>query len=171
MDPLQAAGRLGAALAVGLLVGLERGWRDRERPEGSRVAGLRTFALIGLLGGLLNLFPDPVLPLAAGLAAIALLFAVAFGRAASAGGTMGITSAVAALVTYGLGALAARGQGALAVGAAAVVALLLGLKDELHRGMRRIEPGELKAALQLGVLTAAILPLLPDAGFGPYGAL
>ena len=42
-------------LGVGLLVGLERGWRDRDLPEGGRVAGLRTFALIGFLGGLLAL--------------------------------------------------------------------------------------------------------------------
>ncbi|OTH99098.1 hypothetical protein CAZ17_34145 [Pseudomonas aeruginosa] len=43
---------LGLALASGLLIGLERGWQQRERPEGHRVAGVRTFALIGLLGGL-----------------------------------------------------------------------------------------------------------------------
>ena len=39
---------LAAALLLGSVIGLERGWRDRERPEGSRVAGLRTFSLIGL---------------------------------------------------------------------------------------------------------------------------
>jgi uncharacterized membrane protein (DUF4010 family) len=171
VDPLQAAGRLGAALAVGLLVGLERGWRDRERPEGGRVAGLRTFALIGLLGGLLNLDPSSSVPLAVGLGGVALLFAVSFGRAFSATGTLSITTAVAALVTFGLGALAAAGQVLLAVGTAAVVALLLDLKDELHQGMRRIQPAELNAVLQLTVLTAAILPLLPDEGFGPYQAL
>lgn len=171
MDPLQAAARLAAALAVGLLVGLERGWRERERPEGSRVAGLRTFALMGMLGGVLNLFDEPALPLAAGLAAIALLFAVSFGRASATSGTLSITTAVAALVCYALGALAAAGHIALAVGAAAVVALLLDLKEELHSGMRRIQPAELNAVLQLGVLTAVILPLLPDEGFGPYQAL
>ena len=44
--------RLGLALAIGLLVGLERGWKAREEAEGERVAGLRTYALSGLLGGL-----------------------------------------------------------------------------------------------------------------------
>ncbi|HEY0824415.1 MAG TPA: MgtC/SapB family protein, partial [Ramlibacter sp.] len=171
MDPLQAAARLAAALSVGLIVGLERGWRDRDRPEGGRVAGLRTFALIGLLGGVLHLEADSPLPLATGLAGVALLFAVSFGRASSATGTLSITSAVAALVTFGLGALAAAGQVVLAVGAATVVALLLGMKGELHQGMRRIHPEELNALLQLGVVTAAILPLLPDEGFGPYRAL
>lgn len=170
-DLLQAGARLAAALAVGLLVGLERGWRERERPEGSRVAGLRTFALIGMLGGALNLFAASPLPLATGLAAVAVLFAVSFGRASASSGTLSITSAVAALVTYALGALAAAGHIVLAVGAAAVVALLLDLKEELHSGMRRIQPAELNAVLQLGVLTMVILPLLPDEGFGPYQAL
>lgn len=171
MDLLQEAGRLGAALAVGLLVGLERGWQDRNRPEGGRVAGFRTFALIGLLGGVLNLHPGSPLPLALGLGGIALLFAVSFGRASSAMGSLSITTAVAALVTFGLGALAARGDVILAVGSAAVVALLLGNKGEIHQGIRRIQPAEMHAVLQLGVVTAAMLPLLPDAGYGPYEAL
>lgn len=171
LDLLRAAGRLGAALAVGLLVGLERGWEGRERPEGGRVAGLRTFALIGLLGGVLNLGAASALPLAVGLGGVVLLFVVSFSRASQAQGSLSITSAVAALVTFGLGALAAQGQVLLAVAAAAVVALLLGLKDELHQGIRRIEEAELHALLQLGVLSAAILPLLPDRGFGPYEAL
>ena len=51
---------VGIALAAGLLIGLERGWHQRDIPDGHRVAGLRTFALIGLLGGLSGLLP--VLP-------------------------------------------------------------------------------------------------------------
>lgn len=171
LDLLHAAGRLGAALAAGLVVGLERGWTGREQPEGGRVAGLRTFTLIGLLGGVLNLATDSAWPLAIGLAGVALLFAVSFGAASAAQRSLSITSAVAALVTFGLGALAAAGQVLLAVGTAAVVALLLGLKDELHSGIRRITEEELQAVLQLGVLSVAVLPLLPDQGFGPYQAL
>ena len=54
MEPLPTdnlVARLGLALAIGLLVGLERGWRERAEPAGSRTAGIRTFAAIGLLGG------------------------------------------------------------------------------------------------------------------------
>jgi len=111
------------------------------------------------------------LPLALGLAGVAVFFAVSFRGAASVQKSLSITTAVAGLVTFGLGALASGGEVVLAVGTAAVVALLLGLKGELHRGIRRIRPEELKALLQMGVLTAAILPLLPDAGYGPFGAL
>ncbi|TIT60291.1 MAG: hypothetical protein E5W90_34090, partial [Mesorhizobium sp.] len=50
--------RLGLALAIGLLVGLERGWRERDAPEGSRTAGIRTFGISGLLGGLIAALAD-----------------------------------------------------------------------------------------------------------------
>ncbi|MDD1610434.1 MAG: MgtC/SapB family protein [Methylococcaceae bacterium] len=52
MTELENFKLLGVALAIGLLIGLERGWRARDRVEGMRVAGLRTYGLIGLLGGL-----------------------------------------------------------------------------------------------------------------------
>jgi uncharacterized membrane protein (DUF4010 family) len=172
MGLAQGAQALGAALGVGLMVGLERGWRDRDLPEGGRVAGLRTFALIGLLGGLLTLLgPAPQLLLASGLLAVVLLFAVSFRRSSDAAGSLSITTAVAAMATFGLGALAAHGHAVLAVGTAVVVALLLDLKPVLHRWVRLIQPAELNAVLQLGVLSAVVLPLLPDAGFGPYAAL
>jgi uncharacterized membrane protein (DUF4010 family) len=162
---------LATALAVGLVVGLERGWRNRDVPEGGRVAGLRTFALIGLLGGALAVPGLPDLWTAVGLGAVAALFAVSWQRSASAAGTVSITTAVAALATFALGALAARGHPAVALAAAAVVALLLDLKEELHGWLRLVQPEELNAILQLGVLSAVILPLLPNEGFGPYGAV
>lgn len=171
-DLLGQAQALGTALGVGLLIGLERGWRDRELPEGGRVAGLRTFALIGLTGGLLALLStNSLLLLAGGMLAVATLFAVSYRKAAETTGNLSITTAVAGLAAFSLGALAAAGHAVLAVGAAVVVALLLDLKPLLHGWLRRIQPAELNAALQLGVLTAVVLPLLPDAGYGPYDAL
>lgn len=173
MDTSSAAARLAAALAVGLIVGLERGWRDRSLPEGGRVAGLRTFALLGLLGGLLALL-QPLLgsgPLVAGVVGVAGVFAVAYGLTLRESGDRSLTSLVAALLTLVLGALAALGQAAVAVGCAVVVAVLLGLKPVLHRWLRLVEADELRAALQLLVLSAVIWPLLPNADMGPYGAL
>lgn len=156
---------------MGLLVGLERGWRERDVPEGGRVAGLRTFALIALLGGVLGLQPAPELALAVGLATVALLFAVSYRSASMAARSLSITTAVAALVTFALGAMAARGEAVLAVAVAVVVALLLDLKPVLHRWLQLIQPAELNAVLQIGVLSAVILPLLPDSGFGPYASI
>lgn len=167
---------LGTALAIGLFVGLERGWRERDVREGGRVAGLRTFALIGLMGGALSLVGEqagvsPLLLLAVGLASVAALFTVAYRRAAADSGTVSITTAIAALVTFVLGALAAQGQEVIAVAAAVVVTLLLGMKEQLHGGLRRIQAAELNAVLQLAVLSAVILPFLPDEGLGPYQAV
>lgn len=172
MDQLPAVG-LAASLALGLLIGLERGWRERELSDGGRVAGLRTFALTGLLGGLLaTLFDDfGPWPLLGGLIGVSLLLAVSYRAASKTSGNLSITSAVAMLLTLVLGAIAAHGAIALALAAAVVVAVLLDLKPTLHRWLHLIEHRELTAALQLLVLSVVILPNLPDQGYGPYLAL
>lgn len=171
LDPVVAG--LASALAVGLLIGLERGWSERLRAEGSRVAGLRTFGLIGLFGGvsatLRGEFGAAVL--VAGLIGLAVLGAVSYREWVRASGSLSATSTIAALLTYVLGALAASGAPALAVGVAVVAAVLLNLKPTLHRWLRLIEHRELSAALQMLVLSVVVLPLLPDRGFGPYEAL
>jgi len=163
---------LGAALLIGLLVGLQRGWQEREAPEGSRVAGLRTFALTGLLGGVLGLWL-PVFgpwPLVAGLLSLSILLGVSYWQAASNQRRLSVTSAVAMLLTLLLGAYAATGQPGMAFAAAVVVSVLLDLKPTLHSWLRAIQQRELSAALQLLVLSVVILPNLPDGRFGPYAA-
>jgi len=164
---------LGAALAIGLLIGLERGWHQRDLSEGARVAGLRTFALTGLLGGVLGSLAPTFgpWPLVAGLVALALLMAVAYLRSAQATGGLSATTSVALLLTLALGAYASSGAIALALAAAVVATVLLNLKPTLHGWLRQIKHRELTAALQLLVLSVVILPYLPNAGFGPYAAL
>ncbi|UYQ73439.1 DUF4010 domain-containing protein [Pelagibacterium flavum] len=70
---------LGLALAIGLLVGLERGWRDRETAEGERTAGIRTYGISGLLGGVVRVTGIIIIvaPAVLGVAGIAILAAVA----------------------------------------------------------------------------------------------
>ena len=177
LDTWAAVQGLAAALAVGLLIGVERGWRGRELAEGGRVAGLRTFALVGLLGGVLGVLPGPAggWPLWLGVAGVslslALLLAVSYREASRRSGDLSITSAVATLLTLLLGVLAARGAPLLAMAAAVLTAALLNFKPTLHRWLRLLEHRELSASLQLLVLSLVILPGLPDAGFGPYQAL
>lgn len=165
--------RLMAALAVGLLIGLERGWQVRDVHDGGRVAGLRTFALTGLLGGVLGLL-QPMLgvwPLVGAEVGLALLLAVAYQRTAEQSGNLSATTAIAMLLTLMLGAFCVIGHVALALAAAVVTAVLLNLKPTLHSGLRWIQRSELSASLQLLVLSVVVLPYLPDVGMGPYSAL
>ena len=79
----------------------------------------------------------------------------------------GSTTVVAAMLTFVLGALAARGQMQIAVAAAVLTAMLLGIKPILHGWIARISFEELLAVLKLLVMSAVLLPVLPDRGFGP----
>jgi len=170
-DYLQALGRLGVALAVGLLIGLERGWEGRELPEGARVAGFRTFAIISLLGAVTTLLSaDSLIPFAAGFLVLGGVVALGYWRE-SASQHIGLTSDVAALLTFGLGALAGRGEFIVASSTAVVVTILLGFKPELHHFVARIEREELLATLQLLLISLVILPILPDRGLGPWHAI
>ncbi len=170
--PADIAG-LVAALAIGLLIGLERGWHDREIPDGGRVAGLRTFALTGLLGGVLgHLQPDfGPWPLLGALVGISLLLAVFYAQSAKMSGNLSATTAIALLLTLLLGVFAAHRDITMALAMSVIVAVLLSMKPTLHGWLHLIEYRELTASLQLLVLSLVILPYLPNSGMGPYGAL
>lgn len=161
------------ALAIGLLIGTERGWHEREVAEGQRVAGIRTFGLTGLLGGVIG-----VVSLELGVTFAALAFAgfaalvVASHVISSSRGetSLGITTEVALLITLVLGLLCTLGYPMIAASSAVVATLLLGLKPILHGWLARLTEGELLAALKLLLISVVLLPLLPDRGFGPWGA-
>src|SRR5512146_242092 len=114
--------RLGLALAIGLLIGVERGWREREQAEGERAAGLRTFALIGVSGGVWAALVPALgpLPFAAAFLALAAGITLFRWRESERLGVFGATTLVAAFLTFALGALAVSGD--MAVAAAAAVA-------------------------------------------------
>jgi len=156
---------LAASLVGGLVIGLERGWSQRVVEEGQRVAGLRTFTLIGLVGGILGLIGGD-LALAAGLLGLGALLGLGY-LTSHLPRDHGITTEIAALATLLLGALATRGQPEVAVGLAVVVAALLEAKAPLHRFLRKLVEGELVAGLKLAVLAAVVLPILPNVDFGP----
>jgi uncharacterized membrane protein (DUF4010 family) len=165
--------RLAVALALGLLIGLERGWKAREIAEGRRVAGVRTFAVLGLLGGLaavLALETGPLV-LAAALLGAAAMLAVNLYVTLDSGADVGSTTVVAALATFALGALAGHGQLAVAAAVAVVLTAVLGVKQELHRFIQRIEPRELNAAIELLAISVVLLPVLPNQSYGPFDAL
>ncbi len=165
--------RLGAALAIGLLIGIERGWHEREAKEGARIAGVRTYGLVGLLGGGMALIAEAFGALVMGLAFVGLaglLAAVYVENLHRGRADVGITSLVAALLTFALGALAAMGEVVIAAASAVLTALLLGYKPQLHRWVNALEGEELRAGIKLLLISVVLLPVLPNQGFGPWDA-
>lgn len=165
---------LAASLAIGLLIGIERGWHLRNLPSGTRAAGVRTFALIGLLGGLSARVGQELggaLVPAVAFGALSALVVAAYAARVRGGGAQDATTEVAALVTFVLGSGPPLGFGLAAGAAAVVVAGLLSTKRRLHSAVEGLEERELFAALQLLALTFLVLPLLPDEGVGPWKAV
>lgn len=171
---LQAFYHLSVALAIGLLIGIERGWKERQAEEGGRVAGVRTYGLIGLLGGGSALLAEHLGPLAMGLALVGcagMLTAAYVVNLHRGNEDVGITSLVAGLLTFVLGALAAVGEVSIAAASAVVTTLLLGYKPLIHRWVGAMEGTELRAGIKLLLISVVLLPILPNQGYGPWQAL
>jgi len=164
---------LTVALAIGFLIGIERGWKKRASTEGSRAAGVRTFGLIGLLGGATALLSQAFGTLIFGAVFIGLVIILASAYLATLkqNQDVGITTLIAALLTFVFGALAVMDQVILAATFAVVMTLLLGYKPVLHRWLRALETKELQAGIKLLLLSVVILPILPNQDYGPWGAL
>ena len=162
--------RIGTALAAGLLIGIERGWTQRRLRRGTRVAGIRTFTLIGLGGGLAGLLSAKGQPwVAAGIAIAAAAIMVA-GYARTVKQSRDATTAVAGLVTLGIAYLAGVGSVGLAIACAAATVLVLSMREELHGWVRRLDEADVKALARFSVIALAVLPFLPNTSMGPYGA-
>lgn len=173
LSPAEFLPGLLLALAIGMLIGIERGWRLRDEKPGARVAGIRTFAVIGLLGGLIGFeLTGPLhtlsLLLAAGAIAALLL---GYRSDMIREGNVSATSAIAAVLTLQLGAMATSGNMALASVGAGATAILLASRESLHRVIRLTSPTDMKVLLRLVLVVFVILPVLPNVGMGPYGSL
>lgn len=167
--------RLGLALGIGLLVGVERHWREREAEAGQRTAGLRTFGIIGLLGGIVAALAAAfgragggggavaaalLLGLCIlGLSAALILFKL---REAEAEESFSVTSVIVAQAVFVLGALAVLGDAAATGAAAVAMTALLASREVLHAFVRRLSWPELRSAILLLTMTLVALPLVPD---------
>ncbi|TIO04543.1 MgtC/SapB family protein [Mesorhizobium sp.] len=170
MDPLIA--RLGLALAIGLLVGLERGWQERDAPAHSRTAGIRTFGISGLLGGVLAALADTldsVSVLVGGFIAFAAIFAWYKAREAAHDEDFSVTAVIAGLGVFALGALSVAGDYRAAAAGGTALAAVLASREILHGLLKRLTWIELRSALILAVMTAIVLPLLPNRTMDPWG--
>ena len=158
---------LAFALAIGLIIGLQRGWQARTEPTGKRVAGFRTFGLLGLGGGLAALLPLPFGTVILAAASAALV--VGYVRESNSS-EYSATNTIAGILTLGLGAFAAIGHETEAMAAAAVMLLLLAMRHRLHHFLRGISPAEIEAASRFAIVALVILPLMPDKAYGPFDA-
>jgi uncharacterized membrane protein (DUF4010 family) len=178
MDTVQLLSRLAVALGIGLLIGLERGWKTREVVGGRRAAGVRTFALGGLLGGLVAALAQVAgsavgtgLVIGFGFAIYAAVFAIFQRDADRAAGNYSATTVIAGLLTFVLGAFAVAGDMLAAAAATVAVTGILAAREEVHGWVARITWPELRSALVLLAMTFIILPVVPDATIGPGGGV
>jgi uncharacterized membrane protein (DUF4010 family) len=152
------------ALALGLLIGLEREWSD------AAGIGLRTFALLGGAGATAAVLAGhygELVVVAALLVAGALLVVLAR-PAAPKKSFKGATTAIAALITFLVGAMAVSGLWLEAVVLAAATMLLLHWKEPLHRWVDHIGPEDFEIIARFTLIALVVLPVLPNRTFGPY---
>lgn len=160
---------LATGVASGLMIGIERGWRLRDEIEGSRVAGVRTFALLGGSGALCGLLSSTVSPLMATaiVAALVVGLVIAFARDT---GRKDSTSFVATILALAIGLLSGAGQPALAIASGAVVTFILATRAQSHAFVQRLNNEDVHAFARYAVIVAAVLPFLPNRQMGPLDA-
>lgn len=162
--PLEA---FSTALGIGLLIGMER----ERRPDSA--AGLRTFALVAVIGCLFALLAEKTggpWILVAGLLVIAAVMVASNFSTQQEEKFRGFTSEAAIIVTYGLGAALWFGYTTLSVMLAIATTVLLYFKAELRQFSERMTPKDINSILQFAVLSLVILPILPSQDYGPYNA-
>lgn len=162
---------LGIAFGLGLLVGMQRETRNKDQ-----IAGVRTFTLISALGVvagfLTQLYNNPfILPLL-GLAIAALLITANLMKIKKLEHpSLGQTTEMAALMMFAIGAYLVLGDRVVGVIMGATMAILLFLKDHLHRFIDDLEEKDVSAIMILAGISLIILPILPDKTFGPFEVL
>ena len=162
---------LGIAFGLGLLVGMQR-----EKHNTDQIAGVRTFTLISILGVvagfLTRLYDNPyILPLI-GLAMAAMLITANVMKLKTQDDpTLGQTTEMAALLMFAIGAYLVVGDRVVGVIMGAAIAILLYIKDHLHKFIGDLEDNDISAIMILAGISLIILPILPDKTFGPFDVL
>lgn len=165
---------LAVAALAGLAVGVEREWSGHTRGPDARFAGVRTFFLLGGLGGIAGKFlasgdtgvAVALLASASALVVAAYVLAVRRPEATPDG-----TTETAALVVLALGVLAGLGNRTFVSGITAIVVLALAEKSRVQLWLTRVDEHQMRAALLFAVLALVVLPLIPDGRYGPYESI
>ena len=150
------------AVALGLLVGLEREWAQKE-------IGVRTFSVVALVGMLASLL-DPAI-LVGALAGVLLLVVLLNVQSLIRDNSLELTTSSALVAVLLLGALVGHGQYFTAISSAVLMTMLLAWKAELAQFAGELRPEEIRGAVLLGLISVVILPLLPDRFVDPWKLL
>ncbi len=157
--PAEVAAKIAVSLGIGLLVGIEREWSNKD-------LGARTFALTALLGTLAALFEPAIAPVA--LVGVFLIVAFANARSLLVDRSLEATTSAALLVIFILGALVGQGHLFTPVAAAILMTMLLAWKFELRRFAGGLQPAEIRSAVLLGLLGLVVYPILPNRFIDPW---
>ncbi|HEY6466212.1 MAG TPA: DUF4010 domain-containing protein [Candidatus Acidoferrales bacterium] len=156
---VEVAPKLAVSLGIGLLVGIEREWSNKD-------LGARTFALTALLGTVAALFGTPLVIVA--FVGVFLIVLFANTRSILVDRSLEATTSAALLVIFVLGALAGEGHLFTPVAAAILMTMLLAWKVELHRFAGGLQPEEIRSAVLLGLLGLVVYPILPNRFIDPW---
>ncbi|MEI6798965.1 MAG: MgtC/SapB family protein [Pseudomonadota bacterium] len=173
MDHQDLLLRLGVALAIGILFGIERGWTLRAPETQDRASGIRSFALAGLIGGVSAVLGQTlgVAFSATAFLGFAAVFATFQWRESQTSRDWSATTALAGILAFLLGAMAATGDIQVAVSAAIVSVALLALREVLHIWLATLTQVEVRDGLILLAMAFLLLPLLSDQPIDPWGLL
>lgn len=173
LDGFDVPLRLAVAGLIGLAIGVEREWSGHASGPNARFAGVRTFLLLGLVGGIagwLSSGGQALLALAL-VGGSAVLSVAAYVVASQQTHDRDGTTEAAALLVLATGGLSGLGHESLAAGVAAIAVLALAEKSRIREFIRRIGETELRAGLHFAVLAIVVLPLLPEGPYGPQNAI
>jgi uncharacterized membrane protein (DUF4010 family) len=155
----EVALKIAVTLGIGLLVGLEREWAQKE-------VGVRTFAIVALLGTLAALLGSGVT--IAAMVGVFLLVTILNAQSLLKDRSLEMTTSASLIVILVLGVMVGRGDYFPAVTGAVLVAMLLAWKFELSKFADALLPQEIRSALLLGLLSFVIYPLLPNHFVDPW---
>jgi uncharacterized membrane protein (DUF4010 family) len=151
--------KMGVAIGIGMLVGMEREWSNKD-------VGVRTFALVAMLGMLASLIGQSIA--IAALIGVFLLVAAMNTRSILADRSLEVTTSAALIVNYLLGVLVGLGHIFTPVAGAIVMTMLLAWKTELSRFAGGLQPSEIRSAVLLGLIGFVIYPVLPNRYLDPW---
>ncbi len=155
----EVAAKLALAVAIGLFIGLERAWARKD-------IGVRTFAIVSILGVLADFAGTPLVVTALiGVLAVAALLNF---QSLFRDGSLEATTSVALIAVYVLGVLVGQGHFFTAAASTILITMLLAWKSELARFAGALQPEEIRGVVLLGLLSFVVYPLLPDEFVDPW---